>query len=99
MLAVQKSKDCKKDVVRKRPLLTWADICRSSLGWVWIQPRGSRSARYSCSGRAVGRLIAWWVPCWGTITIDLISFTCTGSSPVKHYHDKINQSLHFSVRA
>ena len=41
-----KQDNCKTKFINKFSL-TCGDSCGSSLGWVWIQPRGSNSERYS----------------------------------------------------
>ena len=59
-------------------VMSCGESCGSSLGCVWIQPKGSISLRYSCCGMALGKWTVWCVPHWGTITMLRISFTWGG---------------------
>lgn len=66
---------------------TCGDNWGSSFGWVCIHPKGSKSFRKSCSGRADGRCTCWWVPHWGGIAIQRISLTwglSGGLTPYKY---------------
>jgi len=60
--------------------MSCGESCGSSLGCVWIHPRGSISPRYSWEGRAVGRCTVWWVPHCDGSTMQRTSLTLIYSS-------------------
>ena len=59
----------------------------NSRGCVWIQPKGSKSSKYSWEGSDSGIVTFWWVPVCGTNTQQTISFT-SGSSRLTFPYNK-----------